>query len=217
MSFYMDIDINLISSTAKAKLSSKDNRLLTIVFGGFGYNLDMPIFYYTLKFLDTKKTDVLQINLGYDQDKKFLRLSEDEQDEIFIKDLEHIDKFLESLDYDNFLFIGKSLGTTSCYTLLKDKTLYDKTLGCVWITPGTYASDINNFILESDIKSLIIYGTNDEYSKMLDLEKLNKEEHIKLFEVSKANHSLECDTLTDSIINLEKIIKEISTFISSII
>jgi hypothetical protein len=62
----MDIDINLSSSTAKAKLSSKDNRLLTIVFGGFGYNLDMPIFYYTLKFLDTQKTDVLQINLGYD-------------------------------------------------------------------------------------------------------------------------------------------------------
>ncbi len=217
MSFYMDIDINLSSSTAKAKLSSKDNRLLTIVFGGFGYNLDMPIFYYTLKLLDSKKTDVLQINLGYDQDKKFLRLSEDEQDEIFIKDLEHVDKFLESLDYDNFLFIGKSLGTTSCYTLLKNKELFDKALGCVWITPGTYALDINNFILDSDIKSLIIYGTNDEYSKMLDLEKLNKLEHIKLFEVNKANHSLECDTLADSIINLEKIIKEISIFISSII
>ncbi|MCY1152917.1 MAG: hypothetical protein OWP43_10935 [Sphaerochaetaceae bacterium] len=212
-----EINLDLYSPLKTLTLEAKGKKRLTILIAGFGYNFDMPIFYYTNKLLDSKETDVLLIDFGYSQYDKYLKLSEEEQEVIFAKDLAIIEEYVESLQYEQLLFIGKSLGTTACYKLLHSDTIYAKTIGVVWLTPGTSAYKISKFIAKNDLNNLLIYGENDKYHEQLNLQLLEQNSSsLTHIPISNADHILESENCVESINILKFVIEKINIFVNKL-
>ena len=216
MNNFKKLDLGFDSPYAISMIKNKKSKRLTVLFAGFGYNLDKPLFYYTNKLLEDRDTDILKIDLGYSNNSEFLKLSEDLQDKQFEKDIEIIKKYLEKSNYEDYIMIGKSLGTTICYKLLQSEVLFSKTKCVIWLTPGNFAKDISDFIQAKDIKSLLIFGENDSYAKALDIAKLKSNKSLRIYSISEGNHSLEVSSSVDSILILHKIIVEISSFLNKI-
>lgn len=216
MNNFKKTDLHFESPYAISMIKNNKSKKLTVLIAGFGYNLDKPLFYYTNKLLEEKDTDILKIDLGYTLNEKFLSLSEDLKEKQFESDIEIIKKYLEKSSYEDYIFIGKSLGTTICYNLLKSKIIYSKTKSVIWFTPGLKAYDISEFLQSAKFKSLLIFGGKDEYAKDLDIEKLKKNKNLRLYSISDGNHSLEVTDCIESISVLHKIIVEVSTFLNKV-
>lgn len=218
MSGFYDKELNLsfYSENSKINLKSNGNKRLTILLAGFAYDLTMPIFYYVNKLLENKETDILQIDFGYSKNQDFIKLSESEQDKIFDKDVSNLQEYIESLDYEEFMFIGKSLGTSACYKLLHSENIYHRTKGAIWLTPGTSAYQISKFISKNDINNLLIYGDNDKYKNDLDMTALSQNSfNLNLISIENANHSLESNNCVESINILKYVIEKINIFIKN--
>ncbi len=211
------INLELYSPFNTVELQVKGKNRLTILIAGFGYNFDMPIFYYTNKLLDSKETDVLLIDLGYSQYDEFLKLSEERQELFFSKDLNILQDYIESLEYEQLLFIGKSLGTTACYKFLHSDVIYDKTIGVVWLTPGTSAYKISKFIAKNDLNNLLIYGENDKFHEQLNLQLLEQNSmSLTHIPISNADHILESENCVESINILKFVIEKINIFVNKL-
>jgi hypothetical protein len=213
----INTNIKLLSPYSVAKLIDRDSKTLTVMISGFGYSLDMPFFYYSQKILEAKNTDVLKIDFAYNKDSIFLNMYEGDQDKHFESDIKSIQIFLENTNYDKILFLGKSLGTTTIFNLLKSSFIKKITNGIIWITPASISKDLGGFLPSTCFKNLIIHGTSDKYSKDLDINKLNHEENIKLYPIFTDSHRLECIGLEDTINALNEIMISMQDFIDSII
>lgn len=211
-----EVNIQLISPSSVSRIARSDNRRLSVVIAGFGYNLDMPIFYYLWRLLKNSPTDVLQIDFGYSKDFRFLGLSESEQDKKFDSDIDSIRKFLETSEYTELVLIGKSLGSTACHQLLQSAYISDRTIGVLWLTPGTAAKAIGKSLESNGTQNLLVYGTKDSYAEQLEIEALTKLKNVEVFSVENGNHSLETDDLSESINFLEGVIGCIGKFLGQI-
>jgi predicted nucleotide-binding protein (sugar kinase/HSP70/actin superfamily) len=88
-------NIKLFSPYSCADLISKNSDTLTVLISGFGYSLDMPIFYYIQNLLENRNTDLLKIDFAYNKDECFLKLNDKEQDYQFKKELTSIQNYIE--------------------------------------------------------------------------------------------------------------------------
>ena len=209
-------NIKLLSPYSCADLISKKSNTLTVIISGFGYSLDMPIFYYTQKLLENRDTDLLKIDFAYNKDEYFLKLDDKEQDYQFKKELNSIQNYLEKTTYNNIIFIGKSLGTTAIYNLLNSSLIMERTIAAVWITPASISKNLNHYIPLTAIKNLIIYGIDDKYSKDLDINNLKENSDVKILEILTSSHRLEHTNLKDTIKTLNNIMITLEKFLFEI-
>ncbi len=189
--------------------------LLTIIVAGFGYTMDAPYIYYS-KFIPYQlDSDVLLLDLEYSHLKGFTELIEEKKDDWFEKDYQGIKKSVKRLSkkYSRIWQIGKSLGTTVIFKLLKDKEIYKKTDKVVWITPGSLANEIYTLIPDITISSFVVSGSNDPYTKDSQIEKLKTEDKIKILRIKNGDHSLETDDIEESIVYLRVYIENLKYFL----
>lgn len=147
--------------------------LLTIIIAGFGYTMDAPYIYYSKYIPYQLDSDVLLIDLDYGQLNNFTELPDEKKDEWFENDFTGIKDSINKLsNYSKFWLIGKSLGTTVLYKLLKEKILRMKTEKIVWLTPGTKAKEIYSAIVDYPISSFVVYGDKDPYTQNNQIGKL---------------------------------------------
>lgn len=184
---------------------------LALVFSGFGYTYNMPILYYLIKLLSKKKYDILAVDFEYSINNNFLDLSDYEKEEYFVMDLNGIKDHIFAMAYNKFLLAGKSLGATCCFLLLKDNKMQKNTDQIIWITPGTYADEIYTHIAKSAKDNIVIYGTLDPYTKKKHLKLI--QDQAKIIAIEKGDHSLEVDSIDDSIHVQAQLIKELNTMI----
>ena len=188
--------------------------LLTIIVAGFGYTMDAPYIYYSKYIPYQLNSDVLLIDLDYGQLNEFIELQDDQKDEWFEKDLIAIKAGIAKLsNYSRLWQIGKSLGTTVIFKLLKKEEIMNKTEKIVWLTPGTQAKEIYSSISDIPISSFIVYGSKDPYTKNSQIESLKKAKNIKILTVKGGNHSLETDDILESIEHLKTYVKELKCFL----
>lgn len=187
--------------------------LLTIIVAGYGYTMNAPYIYYSKYIPYQLDSDVLLIDLDYGQLNKFTELSNEKKNEWFENDFTGIKDSINKLsDYSKFWLIGKSLGTTVLYKLLKEKTLRMKTEKVIWLTPGTKAEDIYSSIIEDPIPSFVVYGDKDPYTQKKQIEKIKAAGNIKILSVTGGDHSLETDDVLESVEYLKTYLKELKYF-----
>lgn len=189
--------------------SAKD---LVIFLPGANYTVNSPIFHFLGEILFNQSVHILEVNFPYKEE-----LYDDFSQEDLYKAVEMdanlvIDKVLESHSYENYLFIGKSVGTIAMSSEL-NRDIFKQAKG-VWLTPLINRTEVLNVISKTTNKGLCILGDKDKiYSEKL-WEIVGKNEHIKTRLIKNANHRLEHhEDFYKSFDILKSIISDIEDFL----
>lgn len=125
-----------------------------------------------------------------------------------------IDQILHSDSVEQYIIVGKSLGTVAMASELTRNVFHDAKL--VWLTPLLKQDDIYEAIQSHKGKQLILMGTADQHYV---LERIQHFEQLTLTEleiVEQMNHSLEYTGNTyQSLRLLETLLKRVEQFITS--
>jgi len=187
---------------------------LTIIVAGFGYTMNAPYIYYSKYIPYQLNSDVLLIDLDYGQLNEFIELPDNKKDEWFEKDVKGIKEcFIKLSNYSRLWQIGKSLGTSVIFKLLKEEEIMKKTEKVVWLTPGPLAKEIYAKIAEFPISSFVVYGSNDPYTKDSEIEKIRNKDTIRILTLKEGDHSLETDDIEQSIEYLKIYISKLGSFL----
>ncbi len=162
---------------------------LAVIFPGVGYHVDKPLLYYSKKLAAAAGYKVVEVSYGnlpaIRKDKKLASIFE-----IALKATEKSLKHIDFQQYDDVLFIAKSIGTCVCGAYAQNHRLHTRN---ILYTPvkATFSFDFDSGIAFS--------GTND---RMIDVENVKAgcgQLGIGLHIIEGANHSLETgDVLVDS-------------------
>ncbi|SFJ70624.1 hypothetical protein SAMN04487936_103405 [Halobacillus dabanensis] len=159
------------------------------MFSGAGYTYDKPLFYYsTMKFIEDK-VDIVHVHYNYS--KNILNLPITKLAKIIINDVYPIVKdVLASHEYEEIVFLGKSLGTIPIVYQLLDEFSGSK---FVLLTPLLKYDIVMEILLDSPRNFLVITGKNDHHYFAEKVEALNQRENIMVKEFEGANHSLDVE------------------------
>lgn len=135
---------------------------LAVLLPGFGYTLDMPLFYYAENLLLERGWDVLRVEYAY------YRLPEAETapwqrlEERLCADATAAWRAgLEQRPYDRVALIGKSLGTLAMGHLFTQAGR-PPVVSAVWLTPMLSVDRLREQIVAFGGPSLFVIGTADE-------------------------------------------------------
>ena len=205
-------DIGLTgSASAVTRFAGEDGRLAILV-AGFGYTIDMPVFYYLTRHFLSLKTGVLQVDFGYSRDAGFLKLTEEEMDRRFEADIASIVSYVGSLDEQELLLAGKSMGSTVCLRLSQNQAVAERTAGAAWLTPGTYADEIYETLPDNGISNLVVFGTDDRYTKAEQIDSLRTASNVEILAIEGGDHALEKGSVSESVEILVTVVDRLTAF-----
>lgn len=207
------ISSGLYSNSSSVEGFLNNSSKLIIAVAGFGYSLDMPVFYYLSKHLDELDSDLIQIDLGYLKNSEFLSMSEEQQDRIFYSDIEILKSLLSKYKHNEVILIGKSLGSSVCLELLKDPEIYSISTKSIWLTPGTSAKDIYKSISVNKIQNLVIYGSSDPYTTQEMIDEMIPNETNEFYCIQDGDHGLKSGNVNNTVHELEIVMDSIFSFI----
>lgn len=197
----------------KATLSRKDpgNRLLAVIFPGYGYTVQGPVLFYSKLLLENMGYDVLAVEYRYNEDEEFDSATDHEQDEWFRCDISAVVELLKAnKQYNQYVFLGKSMGTAALLHIAQTRLFTPAKY--IWLTPDDSFEDMVKYIDRSDLQSLIIGGGRDPYFRPELRSQLKGKAEIKVF--NNAGHSLEeQNDVYASMENIKEAIAEIHKFI----
>src|SRR3954454_22069475 len=145
---------------------------LAVLLPGFGYTLDMPLFYYAEDLLLERGWDVLRVEYAYHKRPEFQKLPKTERDRWLLADTTAAWRAgLGQRTYERVVLIGKSLGTLAMGHLL---TTVDQlpAVGAVWLTPLLRLERLRQQIVQYGGPSLFVIGTADPQFEPVALEKM---------------------------------------------
>ena len=189
---------------------------LGVVFSGIGYTYRNPLLYYSGKVLKELELDYIGIDYRYYDDLTFFNLTDFEKDKRWEEDNKSVVQSIIDIEnqYDGFVLIGKSMGTSVIRRCLKETKINKKAI-CILITPGNEWKDISSELMDSEIKTLVIASKEDSYYAKGNNEGLKIKKNIDVFELEKGNHSLEINNIELDIDNLKRVIIREKEFIKS--
>lgn len=181
---------------------------IAVILPGIGYHKDKPLLYYGIRIAS---------NMGYEihcmeyhdmpqkikGDAQMMQKAAEMAYEQTCAQLEEI-KFDE---YDNILFISKSIGTVVSAKYVAEHKL---NAGQIWYTPVEATLSFG----AKDVVSFI--GEKDPWSDVKTVINIAKEQGIVLYSYSDCNHSLECDDVDRNIEILGDVMKKTREYISLI-
>ncbi|WP_214813232.1 alpha/beta family hydrolase [Exiguobacterium sp. s196] len=189
--------------------SSSDT--LVILLPGYGYTNDSPMFRYTTGLCIENGLNVLEVNYNYRDE----RYDSVDVNKAIVDDVRLvIDQILHTDSVQQYIIVGKSLGTVAMASELTRNVFHDAKL--VWLTPLLKRDDIYEAIQSHKGQQMILIGTADQ--DYVD-ERMKRLEHLALTEleiVKEMNHSLEYTGETyRSLRLLETLLKRVEQFIMS--
>ena len=164
---------------------------LAVLLPGFGYTLDMPLFYYAQNLLLERGWDVLRVEYAYNTHPEFQTLPEMERNQWLLADTTAAWRAgLGQQTYDRVVLIGKSLGTLATGHLL---TMADPppNVGAVWLTPLLTQERLCQQIQQYGGPSLFVIGTADPHFEPVVLEKMQVATIGEAVVVRNADHSMD--------------------------
>ena len=182
---------------------------IALIFPGIGYTMDRPLLYYGKKLAQNNGYDVKYVdyceNMGARKSKIDLRATF----EVKLKEAVDLLKDFQWNDYDEYLFICKSLGTIIGAVIAEDAGISDK-VKMVMYTPVH-----DTFDVPLPGNAIVFTGTKDQLTENNPItisslcEKYNVECHV----YEDANHSLETGDVTLDIKNMAEIMAYTGDFI----
>jgi hypothetical protein len=209
----MDI-IGYKGTEIKTKDTIKNTDKIAIIYPGYGYGLEAPIFFYLKELLVQNGFDIIGLNYRYNESKEFIKAAEDEKDKWFEYDCKAIglEVFKAIEQYKEVVLIGKSLGTSVILNQIKSFKIPEE-YKIIWLTPGTSAHEIYQLLNIIKNRSLLMLGTGDRYYNEKEIKDINND-NVTIKKVENAGHVFETEDIYKSIENISIILKEIELFIS---
>ncbi|MED1410738.1 MULTISPECIES: alpha/beta hydrolase [Bacillus] len=157
------------------------------MFSGSGYNYDKPLFYYATMLMLEHKIDVVHIHYSYDE--QVMNRPMEEITKVMMDDINPvINEVLKRGQYNDTMFLGKSLGTIPIANdLMKREEFLQSKM--ILLTPLLTFDTIFDSILHSDHEGLLVIGDKDHQYDADQIDQLYKT-NLKIDVVKNANHSV---------------------------
>lgn len=168
-----------------------DSDTLCIMLSGTGYTYEKPLLYYAAMQVLEAQYDLVQIHYSYEA--SHFKLAMQEFVSIIVDDIESvITDVVRHKNYEQIIFIGKSLGTLPiAYHYSKCEHFKDAKL--LLLTPVFQLEGFNEAIQKCGKEMLVVIGTEDKHYIKGHIEELRKKENVRVVEIAGANHSLEVE------------------------
>ena len=188
---------------------------LAMLLPGYGYTLDMPLFYYAEKLLLERRWDVLRVKYTYNTRPEFQTLPKPERDRWLLADTTAAwDAGLGQRTYERVVLIGKSLGTRAMGHLLTTADPHPN-VGAVWLTPLLGEERLRQQIQQYGGPSLFVIGTADPHFDPAVLEKMQVETIGEAVVVRNADHGMDIpgDPIA-SVRAVERVVEALGRFLA---
>ncbi|MBK5488347.1 MULTISPECIES: alpha/beta hydrolase [Bacillus] len=165
----------------------KGSNTICFMFSGSGYNYDKPLFYYATMLMLENKIDVVHIHYSYDG--QLMEKPMEEVTKVMMDDINPvINEVLRNGQYNDSMFLGKSLGTIPIANDLLKREEYLRSK-MILLTPLLTFDTIFDSILHSDHEGLLVIGDKDHQYNAVQIEQLDQS-NLKIEVVKNANHSV---------------------------
>ncbi|MFP7477550.1 alpha/beta family hydrolase [Terribacillus saccharophilus] len=192
-----------------------NSRTICFMFSGSGYNYDKPLFYYATMTMLQNKIDIVHMHYAYEKD--LLSKPLEEITRTMIDDINPvISDVLKNNQYDEVIFLGKSLGTIPIVNdLMKREGFFTATV--ILLTPLLNFDSILDSIVNSRHRGLLVIGDKDHFYNPDQVDHLGISK-LQIELVQNANHSLDIGQYetTNSILALSKVMGKIQETIDGI-
>ncbi len=178
---------------------------LVVLLPGQGYTIMAPLMYYSYLVALQSGYDILSIEYGFQ--KANAEFAPTEMMELITETTETIQECLSRKNYQNIVFIGKSLGAYLESMMIEE--LSDYHVKYVYLTPMKRSIDGIK-----KTKGLVIVGNADRTFPLEEIQRLTEIEGIKLKVINGVGHDLENKDYADSIMILKNIMQEVSLYIN---
>jgi len=190
---------------------------LIIVFPGYGYDSNSPLFFYLKELVYDLGYDFITIDYRYNENQEFLDLPESDK----LKWLEYdsnifYETIKQNTDYKQYFLLGKSLGTTAILNILQNEKNREKET-LILLTPAMSQAALIDII--KDFKTPVFFqiGDVDPYYSKKNIKFLKNNKNIELDILSDMGHAYETgDDIYKSILNLITALKNIEKFLENV-
>ena len=181
------------------------SKKIAVLFPGIGYTCDKPLLYYTAKLALKKKYEVVKVE--YKNFPSGIKENEEKMEEAFQCGLKQTEAILKDVcweEYDEILFVSKSIGTAISSAFAKAHKLKVRN---ILFTP------LKQTFLFADANGIVFHGTSDPWAVTEDIVKGCEKLNLPIFLTEKGNHSLETGDVLRDLKNLGEIIGRVDGFI----
>ena len=189
------------------------SKTICFMFSGSGYNYDKPLFYYSTMVMLQNKIDIVHIHYSYDE--QTMKKTIEEITKIMMDGINPVIlDVLKNGQYNNSIFLGKSLGTIPIANdLMKREEFLQSKM--ILLTPLIHFDSIFDSILNSHHQGLFVIGDKDHYYNANQIDQLSKS-NLVIDVIQHANHSLnvgEFET-TNSILAVSRVMEKLQETVS---
>lgn len=190
----------------------KGSSTVCFMFSGSGYNYDKPLFYYATMLMLEHKIDVVHIHYSYDE--QVMNKPMEEVTKVMMDDINPvINEVLKDEQYNETMFLGKSLGTIPIANDLMKRDEFAQSK-MILLTPLLTFDTIFDSILHSRHEGFLVIGDKDHQYNADQIDQLYKM-NLQIEVVKNANHSVnvgEYET-ENSIVAIANIIEKLKEVI----
>ncbi len=190
---------------------------LAVIFPGIGYHADKPLLYYAGKLAAEAGYDE-QIKVSYTSTQKKIRGDMDKMKKAFEELYAQAEDALKEIkwdEYDDILFISKSIGTIIAMKYASKNNvnkvrqiLYTPLEATFQIASGSSADDV-----PACNDAIAFIGTADPWSSVPEVIALSQKSGVPIHVYDDANHSLETDDTIENLHIIRDVMKKSKIFI----
>ncbi|MBD5480138.1 MAG: alpha/beta hydrolase [Lachnospiraceae bacterium] len=180
---------------------------IAVYFPGIGYHCDKPLLYYSRSIASKLGYENLK-NVTYAYSAGNIRGNIEKMKEAYEALFSQSEAELANIvwsEYDDILFVSKSIGTIIAAS-------YAKKYGLEGIRHILYTPLAQTFLFTPN-NAIGFIGTADPWSNIDEITQLSAENHIPLITYEGCNHSLECDDALKNIETLKDVMQKTRNFI----
>lgn len=189
---------------------------LAVLLPGYGYTLDMPLFYYAEHLLLERGWDVLRVEVNYGQRPDFRTIPEAERAQWLLADATAAYRAgLAQRDYDAVTLIGKSLGTLAMGHLLTLPDPVPAPTRAVWLTPLLRVDHLREQIRRFGGPSLFVIGGADPHYDAAILADLQAATNGEAIVIDGADHGMDIPGDPGASVHaLERVVEAMGRFLT---
>lgn len=187
---------------------------ICFMFSGSGYNYDKPLFYYATMTMLQNKIDIIHVHYSYGE--HFLKKSLEEISKEMMDDIDPVIlNVLKNGEYNETIFLGKSLGTIPIVNVLlkRNEFLHSK---MILLTPLLKVESIFESLLNSEHQGLLVIGDKDPHYHSNQIDQLNSS-NLSIEIVPNADHHLDIGEFetTHSLLALSRVMEKLQSLIKT--
>ena len=184
------------------------NKRLAVIFPGMGYHSDKPLLYFSKRIARENDYEIIEVNYKFPHKAREIMNDKIRMQEAFETAADQVKEILGNIsfaDYNDVIFIGKSIGTALA-------AYYDNKLQ-VGARHLVFTPVPQTFELVRKNAGVVFHGLDDPWCPNDVATAKCDELELELYNVDNANHSLETKHTAKDIQNLEGIMQRVDQFI----